>query len=182
MSFEFDRFEDRMLEYFKQEDPNRTEAKVAKKIADEYKKAIEGGEDELGNAIKASSIVTSGLRSAINTTFMTMRNSGINNQAVWSAVGEATSVTNSGITLGFLLPDEEAGMVAATANTVLLGNSGSPKPNKLYKAFKMEENKTPEKTAELLREAFEDHAKGMKSLIGGTNAAGSVVTSNVSIS
>ena len=40
MAFEFDRFEDRMLEYFKQEDENRTEAKVAKKIADEYKKAI----------------------------------------------------------------------------------------------------------------------------------------------
>ena len=182
MSFEFDRFEDRMLNYFKQQDENRTETKVAKKIADEYKEAIKGGKDELGNAIKSSTIKTSGLQSAIKTAFMTMRNSGINNQGVWTPVGEATSETNDGITLGFSTPDASVSMTSATVNTVKAGNSGSPKPNKLYKAFRMEENKPPEKTAKLLREAFEDHAKGMESKLVGVNANGSPVTSDVSIS
>ena len=182
MSFEFDRFEDRMLNYFKQQDEDRTETKVAKKIADEYKEAIKGGKDELGNAIKSSTINISSLKSAIKTAFMTMRNSNINNQGVWTSVGEATTATNENITLGFSKPDASVSMTSATANTVKLGDSGSPKPNKLYKAFRTEENKTPEKTAKLLREAFEDHAKGMESKLVGVNSNGVAVTSDVSIS
>ena len=182
MAFKFDRFEDRMLDYFKQQDENRTETKTAKKIADEYKEAIKSGKDALGNSIQANTINTLPLSSAIKTTFMTMRNSGINNQAVWTPVGVAMTGLNGGIVLNFTIPAASVSMVTAGANSVGLGNPGTPKPDKLYKAFKMEDNKTPEKTAKLLREAFESHAKGMKSKILGVTANGSVASTTTSIS
>ena len=179
MAANWNGMESALKAYFEKQDKPDTPAsftEVGNKIATEYKNAISSAKDHVGNPILNASS-TAAIGPAFAAEFTAQMGGAAPN---FGAVIAAVTLANTGLVLGFSLPDASVSMVTGATNIVAFGGSGNP--NKYKLAFQMNDDMTAAKTAKRITDAMKAHFNTNTTVLAGVTAAPSPVTSPGSLS